>query len=272
MDRPRQHLAFHVAAKADVIVGRLCMRDPYGVLFNDRAFVEVRRNIMRGCADKLNAAFEGLLIGVRALEAGQEGMMDVDDPTRHLLAQGIRQDLHVAGKYHEIGVGIFDHGQQTCFGLGLVLLGHLDVVEGNIVVHHDLLVIEVVRNHRDDLDRQRADAPAVQQVVQAVAKARYHQHDLHLFGGVVEIPSHPECLGDRAEPFAQLVDRGAGFAVKADARKEVTGLGVVELMQVPDIASLLRKIGRDLGDDAAPGGAVDGQDVVVHSVIPWIRP
>ena len=58
--------------------------------------------------------------------------------------------------------------------LQLVFLGHLDVVKRQVMVHDDLLVVEMVGNHADDVDRQRADPPSVQNVVQAVPEPGNH--------------------------------------------------------------------------------------------------
>jgi hypothetical protein len=74
----RQHAALDVAALAREIFRRVAMADALDVLVDDRAFVEVARNIMRGGADQLDAALMGLVIGPRALEARQERVVDVD--------------------------------------------------------------------------------------------------------------------------------------------------------------------------------------------------
>jgi hypothetical protein len=77
-DRPRQHPAFDVAALADKIVRRIAMADALDILIDDRAFIEVAGDVVRGGADQLDAARMRLMIRPRALEAGQKRMMDVD--------------------------------------------------------------------------------------------------------------------------------------------------------------------------------------------------
>jgi len=69
--RPRQHPPFDVAAFADEIVGRVAVADALDVLFDDRSLVEHLRHVMGRRADQLDAALEGLVIGLGALEAGQ---------------------------------------------------------------------------------------------------------------------------------------------------------------------------------------------------------
>ena len=58
--------------------------DAHDVLLDDRALVEVARDEVRGRADELHPAGVRLLVGVRALEAGQEGVVDVDDAAAEL--------------------------------------------------------------------------------------------------------------------------------------------------------------------------------------------
>ena len=52
--------------------------DPHDFLLDDRPLVEVRGDVMRGRADQLHPAGVRLLIRLGALEAGQEGVVDVD--------------------------------------------------------------------------------------------------------------------------------------------------------------------------------------------------
>src|SRR5215213_10084796 len=74
----RQHAAFDVAALAREIFRRVAVADALDVLVDDRALVEVTRDIMGGGADQLDAALMGLVVGPRALEARQERVVDID--------------------------------------------------------------------------------------------------------------------------------------------------------------------------------------------------
>ena len=80
VDGAGQNLAFHVAAERDIVFGALGVGDAHGVLFDDRAFVEIGGDIMGCRTDQLHAALIGLLVRVGALEGGEEGVVDVDDP------------------------------------------------------------------------------------------------------------------------------------------------------------------------------------------------
>ena len=82
------------------------------VLLDDRALVEVGRDEVRRRADQLHAAGVRLLVGVRALEAGQERVVDVDRAAREPLAQRRRQDLHVAREHDELDVVLLDRARR----------------------------------------------------------------------------------------------------------------------------------------------------------------
>ena len=77
-DRARQHAPFDVAPLAHKILRRIAVADALDVLVDDRPLIEVARDLRGGGADQFDATLMRLMIGPRALEARQEGMMDVD--------------------------------------------------------------------------------------------------------------------------------------------------------------------------------------------------
>ncbi|MNS91893.1 hypothetical protein D3C72_1260050 [compost metagenome] len=265
MDGTRQNLRFHITAERYVIFRALGMGDAHRVLLDDRAFVEIGGDVMRRCADKLHAALIGLLVGVCALEARQERVVDVDDLARHLAAEVIGQNLHVTGQHHEFRAARFDQVHQLRFGLRLVLLRHLDVVEGNVVVDHHFLVIEMVGDDADDIDRQRADLPAIEEVIEAMAETRHHQHCLHALAVRIDIRFHAEFFRHRLKAFGDGFKGSAFFRNEGDAHEELAGLEVVELRTVDDVAALFRQITGNRGDDATGRFAGYGQNIGCHS-------
>ena len=68
------------------LVGRARMVHARHVLLDDRALVEIGRHVVRGGADQLDAARMGLRVRPRALEAGQEAVVDVDRAAGQLRA------------------------------------------------------------------------------------------------------------------------------------------------------------------------------------------
>ncbi len=71
-DRAGQHAALDVAALAHEILGRVAMADALDVLIDDRPFVEIAGDVMRGGADQLDAALMSLVIGLAPLKPGRK--------------------------------------------------------------------------------------------------------------------------------------------------------------------------------------------------------
>src|SRR5712675_2396135 len=130
--RARQHAALDVAALADEILGRIAMADALDVLVDDRALIEVARDVMRGGADQFDAALMRLVVGPRALEPWQERVVNVDAAPRQLCRHLIRKYLHVTRQHHEIGSAVLKLVQDSLFLLALGLLGNRQVVEWNL--------------------------------------------------------------------------------------------------------------------------------------------
>ena len=71
-DRARKHRALDVAPLANEICGCVAMRDANDVLFDDRTLVQVEGCVVCRCADSLDSASVGLVIGTATLEGGEE--------------------------------------------------------------------------------------------------------------------------------------------------------------------------------------------------------
>src|SRR5690625_2544126 len=78
--------------------------DALDVLLDDWALGQVSGDVVRGCPDQFYAPVICLVVGTRALETGQEGVVNVDDASSQIVAQRVRQDLHIAGQNHQVGV------------------------------------------------------------------------------------------------------------------------------------------------------------------------
>ena len=103
--RAGQNATLNIAALAHEIIRRMAMGDALDIPHNARTFIAIRRDIVSGCANELHAATMRLRIGVGALEARQEGVMDIDAAACKLGTQAIRQDLHVTREHDDIGLG-----------------------------------------------------------------------------------------------------------------------------------------------------------------------
>ena len=129
-------------------------------------------------------------------------MVDIDDPSRHPLTHRFREHLHVACKNDQFSATLLDDLHLPGFGTGLRVAGDVNMVERNVVVHHQFLIFHVVRDDANNIDRQRPNPPPIQQVVQTVPEARNHDDDLAPHRLVMEGVLHPEGVGQGSKiPF-----------------------------------------------------------------------
>ena len=110
------------------------------------------------------------------------------------------------------------------------------------------------------IDRQFADTRAIEKVLQAMVEFRDHHQDL---AALQRRPQPPV----RSDPFRECGNvraQGGWIASqpKPDAHEEATGMRVVELGSLHDIAAMLGVCGRHHGDDARTVRAAEGEDVL----------
>ena len=128
----------------------------------------------------------------------------------------------------------------------------------------DVLVglARIVGEDRDDLHRQFAAAPAVEEIDEAMIETRDQHGDALFFVGATHRPRHRKSFRDRGERGAHRLGVGGGSrAVEGDAHEEDSGLGVVELLRVEDVEPALEQRRRNRGDNARPIGAGQREDV-----------
>ena len=100
--RPRQCLALDVSPRGNQLLGGEGVIDPHHLLLDDGAFVEVGGHVV-GCGpDQLDTAFVRLVVGLAALEARQERVVDVDGSSFESPAEVFGQHLHVAREDHQV--------------------------------------------------------------------------------------------------------------------------------------------------------------------------
>ena len=83
----RQHIALDRAARMRQLLRAHRMVHPYHVLLNNRPLVQITRHKVRRGPHNLHSAVVRLVVWLGALERRQEGVVDVDDPSGHGLAQ-----------------------------------------------------------------------------------------------------------------------------------------------------------------------------------------
>ncbi len=122
----------------------------------------------------------------------------------------------------------------------------------------------VVRDDRDDVDRQRARRPAVQHAVQAVAGFRHAHDDAAPLAQVAKGPGHVERRRHaRAELALEFLDRRQALAVvvKHGPHEGPHRHLVVEMLRLGDQGVVAREEARDRGNDARGVGTIRGQNV-----------
>lgn len=104
-----------------------------------------------------------------------------------------------------------------------------------------------------------ADAPAVEQISQAVVELRRQDHHPARFRPA-EGPVHPEPLGQRDKGRTSILGRIAFGQFEHHPHEEGSGGGVAELLRVGDIGVALQQEGGDGRDDAVAVRTGKGQD------------
>jgi len=167
------------------------------VLLDDRAFVQVFGDVMRGGADDLDPARVRLVIRLRALEAGQEAVMDVDRPPGQGLAQARRQDLHVTRQHHQIDLLALDQVDDLLLLYGAVVRVDRQVMEGDPIGAGQGSEVLVIGGHRRDVHLQLPAVRTEQQVVEAMPLLAHQHQQARPAAGVMQLPVHPELGGQR---------------------------------------------------------------------------
>jgi len=89
-NRARQDVALDVASERDQVARSLRVAYANDVLFDDGPS-SIRGSRSARCADEFHATLVGLVVGLSALEARQEGMVDVDRASMQVSAQFARE-------------------------------------------------------------------------------------------------------------------------------------------------------------------------------------
>jgi drug/metabolite transporter (DMT)-like permease len=191
-DRPGQGDALGVPADGHQLGRAVRVVDPGHLLLDDRPLVQVGGDVVRGGADQLDPARVRLVIRPRALEAGQEGVVDVDDPPGQLPAERVGQHLHIAGQHDEVGPVVLDQGEDLVLLRGPGFRPDRQMVVVDAVGLGQRPQIRVVRGDRRDVDAELPGPLPEQQVVQAVPGPRHEDQDARPYRGVVQLPVQAE--------------------------------------------------------------------------------
>ena len=234
-----QHLALGVAALGGQVFHGFAVVYTGHVLLNDRAFIQIRSHVVGCGTNQLYAPVMRLVVGLGALEAGQERMVDVDGAPSQFTAHLITQNLHIAGQHNKLGP--FGFNDFDLLGLRPALAAGCDwnVVKRHVVTGRQLVKIAVVRNDRPDINRQQATFPAEQQIVQAVAFFADQNDGANRLLRGMQAALHLQRLGKMGELGLQIL-LGELHASELHAHEEQTRIWVVVLRRFFDVAAALQ--------------------------------
>ena len=206
---------------------------------------------MGGGADEFDAPNMRLVVRLGAFEARQKGVVNVDAFAAEFCRQRVRQHLHVAREHDEFGPR-FLHQRPD-----LPLLLHFRVFGDRQIMERDAAQIQsgigfhrVVGGDRRRRHFQLADAPAIQQVGQAMVEFADQQQYAARCSVVVENPVQFEGLGDGGEAFPYMGEGLPADQIKADAGEKFAGFGIIKLLGLAYIGALLEEIGGNGGNNA----------------------
>jgi len=133
-DSPCEHAALYVTPLPHEIVGGVGVGNMFNVLADDGTFIEVLGDVMCGGTDDLDATVMGLVVRLCTLEAGKEGVMNINAAPGKIGREVVGKDLHVTGKDDQLCTSVFYHPLDLLLLLLFCLLGDRKVVVRNPVM------------------------------------------------------------------------------------------------------------------------------------------
>lgn len=236
----------------------------HDVLLDDGTLIKVAGDKVGGSTDNLHTTVISLVVGLGTLEGRQEAVVDVDDASRHGLAQFRRQDLHISRQHNQVNLVFLHELQDPSLLLRLGVGGDGEVHEGDVIGSSQSGKVGVVGDDQRDLDVKLAGRLAEEQVVQAVTNLGNHDHHPGLLGSGVDLIVHREGLCGRLKGGAQLLELGdlisLGGRHKLHAHEEALRGKVAKLRGIDNVQVVLDEECRDGMDDARAIGAREGED------------
>src|SRR5687767_10845605 len=106
----------------------------------------------------------------------------------------------------------------------LAVGGHRQVVKRNVVGGRELVEVPMVGDDRGNLNGQRADPIAVQEVVEAVTELGNHQYDALFYRQIVDGPLHGELFTGGIEGLLQGSERDWPRTIETHPHEEALRL------------------------------------------------
>ncbi|MPM87946.1 hypothetical protein SDC9_135047 [bioreactor metagenome] len=265
-----QGLRFEALADTGQFRDRVAVVDAVHVLFDDRALVQIGGHEVRGRANQLDAPDVRLAVGIGALEARQEAVMNVDDASGQIVAQFGRQYLHVAGEYHQIDIQICHALPDAVLEFVLVLGEHRLRTELDAVELGQRAQVVMVRQDQRNLDGQITGPQMEQQIIQRSCGLA----DQHQCAGLpvrrTHLPGSAEQVADLLDHLAEIVRMNR--SIDLDPHEEASGIERRELLKFGDIAPATDNRAGHRMNDAGSVVAGKRQNQLVHPESLPVRP
>lgn len=223
------------------------MIDPFDVLLDNGAGVEVFGDVVCGGADEFDAALVSLVVRLGADKGGEKAVVDVDDPSAELGYKVAGEDLHVLREDDE--VDLTGDSPLRIFGFRLPTRFDGNVVKRQTEGFGDGAQTIVVAYYRGDFGPNIARANLPENLLKAMVFFTNEDREPHSLVVADEAVVHREALGNFGESFPEV-----GWAFKFDAKEELARLLVRRLLiGVDDVRAVSEE---EIGDRRDNAGAV----------------
>ncbi len=126
------------------------------------------------------------------------------------------------------------------------------MMKRDVVVCSQLVKIGVIRYDRRNFYRQQTALVSEQQIVQAVADFRHHQHHAGLLACIVQLPVHLHAHAQCGKIGAQLgIGNQCIFGRKMNAHEKQLRLCIAKLGRINNVAAVFSQETRHAMHDAA---------------------
>ena len=239
-----------MAAEAHEVVGRVKMLHAVDFLFDDRARIEVGRDVVAGRTDQFHATLVCLFVGIRADECGQETVVNVDNASGKSAAEIVGQNLHEPRQYDQFDILLFDQLTDLCKSRLAVGTVHLNRMKRNARSLGDGAAVVPVADDRGDLDRQFVQLGPPQDLVQAVVGFGDEHGRFHAIRQAPEVPIGLQRAAQGAEAIDEILDihiqiRRLDFQAGEKLPLQLVG----KLGELDQVSTVARHVGRDFGND-----------------------
>ncbi|CAF3651502.1 unnamed protein product [Fusarium graminearum] len=261
-----KNLALNIGTLLRQILGAHGVVNTGNALLNNGTLIQISSNKVSGGTDNLDTTLVSLVVRLGSLERRQETVVDVDDASRHGLAQCRRENLHVTSQDNKFNAVLLAELKNLSLLLSLGILCHGEMVELNSVALGEGGVLGVVGNNNGNLHAKLASLHAEEKIVETVTNLGDHDEDSGLAGNGTNIVFHLVLGGELVKSFSEVLGRFGLGRTKVNSHKETLRDGIGELLEVENVVLVVGKDTSHGINNAGLVGARQSEDVIVGHV------